>query len=352
MNRSANVVGLGLIGGSVASGLIARGWSVHGTDLDPKVTTEAIALGVILDDDLDPSATVTVVATPVSRIAAEVQSLLSKVGGVVTDVGSVKSHMIEEIRDPRFIGGHPMAGSELSGLAGVDPDLFVGAAWVLTPHAQTSDATFETVASMARDLGAEIVVLDPDRHDEVVALVSHLPHLTAATLMGLAAKQSEEHVAILRLAAGGFRDMTRVASGGPAIWVDICRENREAIVRSLDSMIGGLSEMRRIVSDGDSDALLTRLQQARTARANLPARLRELGDVVEFRIPIPDRSGAAVEIFAIAAELGVNVANFEVAHSAEGNQGVLIVIVELAARDLFRGGLLARGFKPVVQTFI
>jgi len=240
----------------------------------------------------------------------------------------------------------------LSGLAGVNPDLFVGAAWVLTPHLRTSDTTFETVASMARDLGAEIVVLDPSRHDEVVALVSHLPHLTAATLMGLAAKQSEEHVAILRLAAGGFRDMTRVASGGPSIWVDICRENKNAIVRALDSLIAGLSEMRRIVGDGDSDALLSRLHEARNARANLPARLRELGEVVEFRIPIPDRSGAAVEIFAIAAELGVNVANFEVAHSAEGNQGVLVLIVELAARDLFRGGLIARGFKPVVQTFI
>lgn len=352
VSRSANVVGLGLIGGSVASGLCARGWRVHGSDSDPAVVKEAMSLGVITDDVLDLNAEVSLVATPVSNIASEVRRLLDRVGGVVTDVGSVKSHVIEEISDPRFIGGHPMAGSELSGLAGVNPDLFVGAAWVLTPHQRTSDTTFETVASMARDLGAEIVVLDPSRHDEVVALVSHLPHLTAATLMGLAAKQSEEHVAILRLAAGGFRDMTRVASGGPSIWVDICRENKNAIVRALDSLIAGLSEMRRIVGDGDSDALLSRLHEARNARANLPARLRELGEVVEFRIPIPDRSGAAVEIFAIAAELGVNVANFEVAHSAEGNQGVLVLIVELAARDLFRGGLIARGFKPVVQTFI
>ena len=352
VNRSANVVGLGLIGGSVASGLKARGWMVHGSDLDPEVTREALTLGVISDDVLDEAASVTVIATPVSQVSAQVQTMLSQVSGVVTDVGSVKSNVIEEIHDPRFIGGHPMAGSELSGLAGVDPDLFVGAAWVLTPHQDTSDSAFETVASMARDLGAEIVVLDPRRHDEVVALVSHLPHLTAATLMGLAAKQSEEHVAILRLAAGGFRDMTRVASGGPGIWVDICRENKNAIVRALDSMIGGLSEMRTIVSEGESDALLERLQRARSARANLPARLRELGDVVEFRIPIPDRTGAAAEIFAIAAELGVNVANFEVAHSAEGNQGVLVLIVEQPSRDLFRGGLIARGFKPVVQTFI
>ncbi|MFM8866681.1 MAG: prephenate dehydrogenase/arogenate dehydrogenase family protein [Ilumatobacteraceae bacterium] len=336
----------------MASGLKSRGWTVHGSDLDPSVTREALQLGVISDDVIDGGATVTVVATPVSQVSARVHDMLSRVTGVVTDVGSVKSNVIEGIHDPRFIGGHPMAGSELSGLAGVDPDLFVGAAWVLTPHAATNDTTFETVASMARDLGSEIVVLDPQRHDEVVALVSHLPHLTAATLMGLAAKQSEEHVAILRLAAGGFRDMTRVASGGPSIWVDICRENKDAIVRALDSMIAGLSEMRAIVGEGESAALLERLQRARAARANLPARLRELGDVVEFRIPIPDRTGAAVEIFAIAAELGVNVANFEVAHSAEGNLGVLVLIVEQTSRELFRGGLIARGFKPVVQTFI
>ena len=246
---------------------------------------------------------------------------------------------VEQINDPRFIGGHPMAGSELIGLAGADAKLFEGAVWVLTPSVGISDSNFEQVAGVVTELGSEIVVLDPQRHDQLVAIVSHLPHLTAAALMGLASSRSEEHVAVLRLAAGGFRDMTRVASGHPAIWIDICRENRDAIVIALDGLIDGLVQMKQIVEQGDSEELMKRLQQSRIARSNLPSRVRDLMDVVEVRVPIPDRSGAAAEIFTLAAELGVNIANFEVAHSVEGERGVLVLVVEQTSQDVFRGGL-------------
>src|SRR5207253_638851 len=149
--------------------------------------------------------------------------------GVVTDVGSVKSSIVAACDDPRFIGGHPMAGSELEGLDGADPNMFAGAVWVLTPGPSTADATFATAAALAAEPGAEVVALPADRHDQVVAVVSHVPHLAAATLMGLASERAEEHAALLRLAAGGFRDMTRIASGHPAIWLDICAENRDQI---------------------------------------------------------------------------------------------------------------------------
>ena len=118
--------------------------------------------------------------------------------------------------------------------------------------------------------------------------------------------------------------MTRVASGHPAIWIDICKENRDAIVIALDGLIDGLAHMKQIVEQGDSKELMKRLQQSRIARSNLPSRVRDLMDVVEVRVPIPDRSGAAAEIFTLAAELGVNIANFEVAHSVEGERGVLV----------------------------
>ena len=143
--------------------------------------------------------------------------------------------------------------------------------------------------------------------------------------------------------------MTRVASGHPDIWIDVCRENRIAILLALDEMIEGLGKMRSIVESGDDAALLQRLQSARVARANLPGRVRELLDVVEVRIPIPDRSGAAAEVFTLAAELGVNVANFEVAHSVEGERGILIVIIDEPSKYMFRGGLIARGFRPTIQ---
>jgi prephenate dehydrogenase len=113
-------------------------------------------------------------------------------------------------------------------------------------------------------------------------------------------------------------------------------------------MIDGLSDMRKIVEETDSAALLARLSEARAVRANLPGRVRELTDVVEVRIPIPDRAGAAAEVFTLAAELGVNTANFEVSHSVEGDRGVLVMVVDAASSEVFRGGLLARGFKPAI----
>jgi prephenate dehydrogenase len=167
--------------------------------------------------------------------------------------------------------------------------------------------------------------------------------------MTLADDRAEVHAALLRLAAGGFRDMTRIASGHPAIWPDICEENRVAIVDGLDGLIAGLVAIREVVGRGDRDALLGVLTRARQARANLPSRVARPADLSEVRIPIPDRPGAAAEVFTLAAELGVNVADFEVYHSAEGARGVLILLIEAAQGDLFRGGLIARGFRPSVR---
>jgi prephenate dehydrogenase len=349
-NRTANVVGLGLIGGSVAAGLVSRGWTVRGTDAAEDVVVEAISRGLISGGGLDPAAEVTIVAVPVSAIPAVAEELLSMTTGIVTDLGSVKGAVVRSVASPRFVGGHPMAGSELHGLAGADPDLFCGAMWVLTPTASTDDAAFQAVASLVRDLGAEPIVLDAEVHDRLVAIVSHLPHLTAAALMGVAVRRADDHGAVLRLAAGGFRDMTRVASGSPAIWIDICRENRTAIMESIDELVAALVETRQIVAEGDDIRLSASLQAAREARSNLPGRIKELRDASEVRVPIPDRAGAAAEIFAIAAETGVNVANFEVVHSTEGDRGVLVMVVEAAQRDLFRGGLLARGYRPTVTS--
>jgi len=347
--KRANIFGLGLIGGSLGLALKSRGWHVTGTDAVAEIEQQALTLGIVNEIGIDKEASITFVATPVSSVAEQVRKALAQTNGLVTDVGGVKAHLVSEISDARFIGGHPMAGSELIGLAGADPKLFEGAVWVLTPSVGIEDSNFEKVASVVTELGAEIVVLDAKRHDQLVAIVSHLPHLTAAALMGLASELSEEHVAVLRLAAGGFRDMTRVASGHPAIWIDICRENRDAIVVALDGLIDGLNQMKRIVEEGDSKELMSRLQQSRIARSNLPSRVRDLMDVVEVRVPIPDRSGAAAEIFTLAAELGVNIANFEVAHSVEGERGVLVLVVEQSSQDVFRGGLIARGFRPTLQ---
>lgn len=347
--KRANIIGLGLIGGSIGLGLRERGWHVTGDDNDSARINEALKLAVIDVGGLDAAADVTFVATPVLTISDQVRRALDATTGIVTDVGSVKGVIARNIEDERFVGGHPMAGSELDGLSGSDASMFSGAVWVLTPTPSTSDKTFASVASIVVDLGADVVALHPDRHDEIVAIVSHVPHLAAATLMGLASERGEEHAVLLRLAAGGFRDMTRIASGSPGIWLDICSENREAILGGLDGMIDGLRRMREVIRDEDRAALHDRLRRAREARANLPIRGAKPSELAEVRIPIPDRPGAAAEVFTLAAELGVNVASFEVVHSVEGNKGVAFVLVDAAAADLFRGGLLARGYRPAVQ---
>ena len=347
--RRANVMGLGLIGGSLALALKKNGFQVSGSDENIETSKSALEREIISAIGVDPLAEISFVATPVSSIPMQVAIALAQTKGIVRDVGGVKASVVDAVRDPRFVGGHPMAGSELAGLDGADETLFEGAVWVLTPSVESSDETFEKFAKVITSLGAEIVVLDAQRHDRLVAVVSHLPHLTAATLMGLAHVTAEEHVAVLRLAAGGFRDMTRVASGQPQIWIDMCRENRDAILDALDGMISGLTEMRRIVDKQDNEQLLVRLQTARSARANLPGRVHELLDVCEVRVPIPDRSGSAAEIVTLAADLGVNIANFEVSHSVEGDRGILVLIIDKASAEMFRGGLMARKFRPTVQ---
>ncbi len=227
--RRALVVGTGLIGGSIALGLRRRGWQVSGIDADGERELEALAGGVIDAAGDDLGAEVIFVAVPAAAVAGVVRRLLSEEGrrpdAVVTDVSGVKTAIVEEADHPRFIGGHPMAGSEQVGLHGADPDLFEGAVWVLTPTAITDLQAFERLRGVVLSLGADVLVLSADDHDRLVAVVSHVPHLVAATLMNAASTGAEQDGALLRLAAGGFRDMTRVAAGHPGIWPDICAEN-------------------------------------------------------------------------------------------------------------------------------
>ncbi|MEJ7800162.1 MAG: prephenate dehydrogenase/arogenate dehydrogenase family protein [Ilumatobacter sp.] len=350
--RTANVIGLGLVGGSVALGLRGRGWRVHGDDARTATIERGIALGVIDAAGLAPDADITFVAVPVMALADSVKRALAETHGLVTDVGSVKAPVCAACHDPRFIGGHPMAGSELDGLDGADGDMFNGAIWVLTPTDETDDRALATISGVVRELGAEVVALTAERHDQVVAVVSHVPHLAAATLMQLASDRAEEHAALLRLAAGGFRDMTRIASGHPDIWLDICTQNRPAIVTALDGLIGRLNDIRNVVDADDRDALESTLSSARDARTNLPGRVAHPENMAEVRIPIPDRTGAAAEVFTLAADLGVNIANFEVVHLPESNRGVAVMLVDAAVSDVFKGGLIARGFRPAVTPLV
>jgi prephenate dehydrogenase len=341
----AVVVGMGLIGGSVGMALRRLGWHVTGRDLETARASQALKLGALDVIGHDPDATITFVATPVRAVAREALDALAGTSGLVTDVGSVKASIVEAVADPRFVGGHPMAGSEQDGVEGATPDLFQGATWVLTPTAGTDVGAYAQVQQLVGAFGAEVVALPPERHDELVAVISHVPHLTAATLMRLAAGRGEEHRALLRLAAGGFRDMTRIAGGSSAIWPDICGENRAAIVDVLDELLGALRDMRDVVAAGDRSSLLDALEEARAARVNLPVLLGPAEDLRELRIPVPDRPGVLSDVTTLATELNVNIADLEIAHSSEGPRGVLIVLVEAGAVPVLREALAGKGYR-------
>lgn len=324
--RRAAVIGTGLIGGSVAIALREAGWHVTGDDADPTAVTDALALGVIDAAGGDPDAELTVVAVPVGAVPTVARAALEG-GGVVTDVGSVKAPVVAAVDHPRFVGGHPMAGSESLGVSGARSDLFDGATWALTPTETTDPAALTMVHQVVRSLGAEVVTLDPSQHDRLVATVSHVPHLTAATLMGEADRRASEHAALLRLAAGGFRDMTRIAAGDPGIWIDICRDNREAIVEVLDGLLDSLGSMREVVADGRAEELAARLAAAQSARRSLPTGAPAAELLAEVRVQVADRPGELASVTSLATELGVNVYDIEVAHAAGVSGGVLILVV-------------------------
>jgi prephenate dehydrogenase len=353
----ALIVGAGLMGGSVALALRALGWYVYGADSSAASVTRGIELGAfneLVDLSSLPAPLVvdlSFVAVPVLSVGAVALEVLAKTTGLVTDLGSVKSVVTESVKDPRFIGGHPMAGSEQDGIEGSTASMFQGRTWVLTPTDSTDSNAYAYLHSVIASLGALVVSIPADRHDEIVAVTSHVPHMVAAALMRLATAGAEEHAAFLRLAAGGFRDMTRVAAGHPAIWLDICATNRTAIVDVLDHFSRELSTLRSMVVGSDRPALEQWLIDARVARMNLPVGAPPPEELVEFRIPIPDRPGFIAEVSTLASELGVNIFDIELSHSLESSGGgVLIAIVAKSKADLLRGGLVARKFRVSVAS--
>ena len=347
--RRGQIVGTGLIGGSVALALGEAGWHVTGFDIDAQRAERAREIGVIDAVGIDPEAELTVVAVPAGALEKEIRNALQQTKGMVTDTGSVKAMVARSIDNPRFVPGHPMAGSEQDGVDGADQQIFEGAVWVLTPTEGTDDLGLRQLQTVLSSMGCDVVTMTPERHDALVAIVSHVPHLTAASLMCLADDRALDDAPLLRLAAGGFRDMTRIAAGHPEIWLDICEQNSEAIVAVLDEFSDRISNVRSLVAEADRDGLTTVLSQARRARTNLPSRYVRPQDLIEIRIPIPDRKGQIANITMLAADCDVNIADIEVAHSTEGAEGVLVLIVARAEVQRFLAVLAGQGYKPTTR---
>ncbi len=274
------VVGLGLIGGSFAKGMREKGLftEVVGVDLDAESRRLAVELGVVDRCEIDLAAAcqgAAVIQLAVPILAMEkLLAQLSKLDlgdAVLTDVGSAKGNVVRAARlafvgdNPRFVPGHPIAGSEQSGVEASNAQLFRRHKVILTPQASTDAAALALVDGLWRALGADVEHMDVEHHDQVLAATSHLPHLLAFTLVDSLAKRSE-NLEIFRYAAGGFRDFTRIAGSDPVMWHDIFLANREAVLRTLDAFRDDLDALRDAVDAGDGHQLLGVFTRARFAR--------------------------------------------------------------------------------------
>jgi prephenate dehydrogenase len=347
-SRHAHVIGLGLIGASVALALGEVGWDVSGTDRDERIVEAALAAGIIESGERSNETSLVFIATPASVVAETANAVLrdsSNESLIVTDVAGVKGAIVSEVGDPRFLAGHPMAGSELRGLAGARADLFRGCTWVLTPTIATKPDTYGTLHGVLRELGANVVAVDADDHDRLVAVASHVPHLLAGALMNEASRAAEQDTVLLQLAAGGFRDMTRVAAGDPAIWPDVLFENRSAISQSLQALEARLAGLRLALNNNDHDTVANDLLSAASARRQLPGRALNSENLAYLRVGVSDQPGVLAAVTMAASEMLVNIYDIEIAHGIEGSGGTLLLAVDARQAEPFSATLLAMGFQ-------
>jgi len=268
INRLA-IIGVGLIGGSLALALRRQGMvgEVVGIGRGEANLRRGVELGVIDRYSLDPcegvrGADLIFIATPVCTIAgiiARIAPFLSP-GAIVTDGGSVKEEIVaaSEPLMPSgtfFVGGHPIAGTEHSGVEAAFADLYENRRCILTPTPQTDPTALALVSRIWEAAGSQVVLMDVHKHDRVLAAISHLPHMVAYSLVNAVGGYDRFDESILRYSAGGFRDFTRIASSDPVMWRDIALMNREALLEMMDFFADSLSHLRRLVAAGESDGL-------------------------------------------------------------------------------------------------
>ncbi len=354
------VIGVGLIGGSLCAAIkaVADAPQVRGVDADARTLAVALERGAIDEAvsamEIDSAllhADLVVIATPASA-AGEWLARIGRLGykGVVTDVASTKTAITAKAASllgegAIFIGGHPMAGSERSGVESSDPELFHGAYYVLCPSDGTPADAYSRLHHLVTSIGARAIAVSPDAHDRAVAAISHAPHVAASALTNLAAARARDGEDVLRLAAGGFKDMTRIAAGSPELWTGICIDNSEAVMVALGDLTGQLHEFSRLLAFGDRAGMREWFSRAAQVRRALPsqwvpasARLRELS------VAMTDRPGAVSAITQAAARAGCNIEDIGIDHVTEDTALLSLVLTDEGDVDALVAGLREDGF--------
>lgn len=347
--RTLAIIGTGLMGGSL--GLAARraGTSnrIFGYDVDEATLQRAVERGAVTHAAGSPADAVAeaefvFIATPIEAIPKVFSQIAASLrqGAIVSDLGSTKAKVVEEIiptvpEHAHFVGGHPIAGAEQEGIEAAEADLYRGCIWIVTPTETTDASAYRELVRFLSQLEARVLSLDPRRHDELVALTSHLPQLLSSSLMGFAAEITAEEGGLPLVGAGGFRDMTRIAASSPDMWMEIVRTNRDAVMSVLTRFESAVTRVRESISSQDWEGLRKILTEAKEAREGLPAKPGlAASDLVELLIPVIDRPGILAEITTTVGEAGVNIEDIDIVHSPEGGRGRIHLAVngEEAAR--------------------
>jgi prephenate dehydrogenase len=349
------IVGTGLMGASV--GLAAKRAGVErvlGVDSDPAAARQALERGALdeVTADLD-EADLVVVAAPVGVLPAVVRDVLAHTrNATVTDVGSTKAAVARATAgDSRFVGGHPVTGSETHGPARATAELFYGATWFLTPSAATDPDRYRLVHGFVASLGAIPVAVDADAHDRLVALTSHLPHALANLLLNQAGKARVGGHEPLAAAGGSLRDMTRVAGANLRIWADIFLENAEPLRAALAEHRRRVEELDAALAVGDAAYIARWIREAAANRRRmLETAYSDPGALHRLRIHVPDRPGVLAGITQALGAERINIEDFELRHMSPERGGTLDVLVggEKAARQA-AALLQAKGYGVVVS---
>jgi prephenate dehydrogenase len=325
------VIGVGLIGGSVALAARERlGATVCGQDRSPQALDAALARGALdhtcatIGEAVDGAQAV-FVAAPVGALPALVDEALAAAGAdcVVTDVGSTKRAVVAAHDDPRFVGGHPLAGAENAGVQHARADLFEQATWYLTPTSSTSGVLYERLHRLLHGLGAQPTAIDAETHDRVLAAVSHLPHVLANVLVSQAAGTLQAGDERLPATGPSLRDATRVAGAPSAIWTDIYLSNRAALIAEIDGTVARLGEVRAALAGADGDAITAWNDGAAADRRRLLESQLAGGELFELRAAVPNRPGVIAELALALGRGGVNITDMALYPASDMSEGVV-----------------------------
>lgn len=361
--RRIAVVGFGLVGASFAAAVRAAypDTRVLAVDIDERTLAEAVERGWATDGALpdDPAferfvgdgCDLVVLATPVGAAERYFEDLARwDYRGIVTDTASTKARitaLAERVlsHPENFVPGHPMAGSEVNGIEGARPDLFKGAHWILCPDADTPAEHFPRLHELVTSIGARVIALPREDHDEAVAVVSHVPHIMASSLVQLASRHADDQQALMRLAAGGFKDSTRIAAGSPELWCGIAFDNKDALSDGLDEIRGIIGAFADALASDDRAALTALLADAAAARRALPvAWVPSTERLLEVRIPMEDRPGVVAEVTTVTSSVGCNNQSIEIDHVTEDSAVLSLVLTDEGDIGQLSAQLINAGF--------